>query len=114
MYYEVAPQSLYSAAYRILGVLHTVIPKTSSAVTPLQQQSTPTPTPAPTNATTVTLILALPDFSSLFDFDQRVSVLEKGPLQIKQADYSTQLLETIKLQIPAMVDAQLSTTLEDS
>ncbi|GKF11866.1 hypothetical protein Tco_0049792, partial [Tanacetum coccineum] len=29
-------------------------------------------------------------------------------------DYSAQLLETIKSQIPAIVDAQLSTRLEDS
>ncbi|GKC00172.1 retrovirus-related pol polyprotein from transposon TNT 1-94, partial [Tanacetum coccineum] len=59
-------------------------------------------------------IPALPDFSSLFGFDQRVFALEKELSQLKQADYSAQLLETIKSQIPAMVDAQLSTKLEDS
>ncbi|GKD37026.1 hypothetical protein Tco_1257233 [Tanacetum coccineum] len=62
----------------------TVIPKTSTAptipstiplITPLPQQSTPTP--APTTETTTTSILALPDFSPLFRFNQRVSVLEK-------------------------------------
>ncbi|GJS38652.1 hypothetical protein Tco_0563695 [Tanacetum coccineum] len=66
------------------------------------------------HTTTVTLIPALPDFSSLFRFDQRVYALEKELSQLKQADYSAQLLETIKLQILAMVDAQLSTRLEDS
>ncbi|GJY11331.1 hypothetical protein Tco_0379516 [Tanacetum coccineum] len=40
--------------------------------------------------------------------------LEKERSQFKQADYSAQLLETIKSQIPAIVDAQLSTRLEDS
>ncbi|GJU12082.1 hypothetical protein Tco_1134478 [Tanacetum coccineum] len=45
---------------------------------------------------------------------QQVSVLEKELSQLKQVDYSAQLLETIKSQIPAMVDAQLSTRLEDS
>ncbi|GJV12039.1 hypothetical protein Tco_1353580 [Tanacetum coccineum] len=54
------------------------------------------------------------DFSSLLGFDQRVSALEKELSQFKQADYSAQLLETIKSQIPTMVDAQLSTRLEDS
>ncbi|GJT00220.1 hypothetical protein Tco_0821389 [Tanacetum coccineum] len=54
------------------------------------------------------------NFSSLFGFDQRVFVLEKELSQLKQVDYSAQLLETIKSQIPAMVDAQLSTRLEDS
>ncbi|GJV88624.1 hypothetical protein Tco_1532562 [Tanacetum coccineum] len=42
------------------------------------------------------------------------SVLERDLSQLKQVDYSAQLLETIKSQIPAMVDAQLSTRLEDS
>ncbi|GJT16795.1 hypothetical protein Tco_0875501 [Tanacetum coccineum] len=59
-------------------------------------------------------IPTLPDFSSLFGFDQRVSIFEKELSQLKQADYSAQLLEMIKSQIPAMVDAQLSTRLEDS
>ncbi|GKA40420.1 hypothetical protein Tco_0733013 [Tanacetum coccineum] len=76
--------------------------------------SIPTSTPAPTTSTTITLILALPDFSSLFGFDQRVSALEKELSQFKQADYSAQLLKTIKSQIPVMVDAQLSTRLKDS
>ncbi|GJS18678.1 hypothetical protein Tco_0413150 [Tanacetum coccineum] len=108
-----------------LNIPVTVIPKTSSAagstipltippITPLQQQSTPTPTLAPTTATTITLIPSLLNFSSLFGFDQRVSALEKELSQLKQADYSAQLLKMIKSQIPAMVDAQLSTRLEDS
>ncbi|GKD84953.1 hypothetical protein Tco_1356107, partial [Tanacetum coccineum] len=108
----------------ILNIPVTVIPETLTAVgstipptippiTPLQQQSTPTPTPAPTTATTTTSVPALLDFSSLFGFDQRVFVLEKELLQLKQADYSAQLLETIKSQIPAMVDAQLSRRLKD-
>ncbi|GKF83813.1 hypothetical protein Tco_0248711, partial [Tanacetum coccineum] len=90
------------------------IPQTIPPITPLTQQSIPAPTPAPTSATTTTLILALPNFSSLFGFNQRVSALEKEISQFKQADYSAQLLETIKSQIPAMVDAQLRTRLEDS
>ncbi|GJY38554.1 hypothetical protein Tco_0424918 [Tanacetum coccineum] len=64
------------------------IPSTIPPITPLQQQSTPTPTLAPTTATTLS--------------------------QLKQADYFAQLLKIIKSQISAMVDAQLSTRLEDS
>ncbi|GJU33486.1 hypothetical protein Tco_1181840 [Tanacetum coccineum] len=89
----------------------TTISLTIPPITPFQQQSAPTPTSAPT---TTTFIPALPDFSSLFGFDQRVSALEKGLSQLKQVDYSAQLLEMIKSQIPAMVDAQLNTRLEDS
>nr|GEV53324.1 hypothetical protein [Tanacetum cinerariifolium] len=39
---------------------------------------------------------------------------EKELSQFKQEDYSTQLLKMIKSQIPVMVYAQISTTLEDS
>ncbi|GJY14341.1 hypothetical protein Tco_0384763 [Tanacetum coccineum] len=86
------------------------IPPTIPPITPLQQQSTPTPTSA---LTTTTLVPALPDFSSLFGFDQRVSALEKELSQLKQANYSAQLLKTIKSQIPVLMDAQLSTRLKD-
>nr|GEU30702.1 hypothetical protein [Tanacetum cinerariifolium] len=43
-----------------------------------------------------------------------VSALEKELSQLKQADYSAQLLKMIKSQIPAMVDAQISIRLKDS
>ncbi|GJX26899.1 hypothetical protein Tco_0233195 [Tanacetum coccineum] len=63
---------------------------------------TTTPTPTPTTKPSTTLIPTLPDFLSLFGFNQRVSVLEKDPSQLKQVDYAAQLLVTIKSQIPAM------------
>nr|GEV57090.1 hypothetical protein [Tanacetum cinerariifolium] len=89
------------------------IPLTIPSITPLPQQSTPIPYPAPKTQTTITSIPAHLDFSSLFGFNQRVYVLEKELLQLKQVDYSAQLLEMIKSQIPVMVDGQLSTRLED-
>ncbi|GKA70343.1 hypothetical protein Tco_0776407, partial [Tanacetum coccineum] len=66
-------------------------------------KSAPTLTLTPKTATTTTSILALPDFSSMFGFDQRVSALERELSQLKQADYSAHLLETIKSQIPSMI-----------
>ncbi|GJS63803.1 hypothetical protein Tco_0678367, partial [Tanacetum coccineum] len=90
----------------------TTIPPPISPFTPLSQLSTPTPTPTPIPAKTS--IPVLPDFSSLFQFNQRVSNLEKGLSELKQADQSAQLLATIKSQIPAMVDAHLGTRLGDS
>ncbi|GJU09338.1 hypothetical protein Tco_1131734 [Tanacetum coccineum] len=101
-----------SFCLRVPGINN--IPLTIPPITPLPQQSIPTPTPAPKTATTTTSIPALPHFSSLFGFDQRVFALEKELSQFKQANYSAQLLKTIKSQIPAMVDAQLCTRLEDS
>ncbi|GKD05099.1 hypothetical protein Tco_1180073 [Tanacetum coccineum] len=64
----------------------TTVPLTISMITPLPQLTTPSP--APTTISTTTLILALPDFSSLFRFDQRVSTLEQELSQLKQADHS--------------------------
>ncbi|GKB04075.1 hypothetical protein Tco_0832218 [Tanacetum coccineum] len=68
-----------------------------------------TPTPTPTTKQNTTLIPGLPDFSSLFGFVQRVSALEKELSQFEQVDHSAHLLETIKSQIPEIVDDPLST-----
>ncbi|GKC48276.1 hypothetical protein Tco_1065998 [Tanacetum coccineum] len=85
----------------------TTVPPTISMITPLPQLTTPSP--APTTVPTTTSIPALPDFSSLFGFDQRVSTLETELSQLKQADHSAQLLESVKSQLPTMVDDLLST-----
>nr|GEW07523.1 hypothetical protein [Tanacetum cinerariifolium] len=84
----------------------TIVSLTISMITPPLQLTTPSP--APTTVPTRTLILALPDFSSLSGFDKRVSTLETELSQLKQADLSTQLLESIKSQLPTMVDDLLS------
>ncbi|GJT67693.1 hypothetical protein Tco_1019173 [Tanacetum coccineum] len=52
----------------------TTVSPTISMITPLPQLTTPSP--APTTIPTTTSIPALPDFSSLFGFDQGVSTLE--------------------------------------
>ncbi|GKB57686.1 hypothetical protein Tco_0913872, partial [Tanacetum coccineum] len=85
----------------------TIVPPTISMITPLPQLMTPTP--APITASTTTLISALPDFSSLFGFDQRVSTLETELSQLKQADLSAQVLKFVKSQLPTMIDELLST-----
>ncbi|GKE32418.1 hypothetical protein Tco_1451740, partial [Tanacetum coccineum] len=85
----------------------TTVPPTISMITPLPQLMTPSPTQ--TTVPTATLIPVLPDFSSLFGFDQRVSTLETELSQLKQADHSAQLLESVKSQLPTMVDDLLST-----
>ncbi|GJY71887.1 hypothetical protein Tco_0475590 [Tanacetum coccineum] len=57
------------------------VPPTISMISPLPQLMTLTP--APITASTTTSIPALPDFSSLFGFDQRVSTLETEMSQLK-------------------------------
>ncbi|GJW66266.1 hypothetical protein Tco_0120690 [Tanacetum coccineum] len=88
----------------------TTVPPTISMITPLPQLTTPSP--APITVPTTTSILVLPNFSSLFGFDQRVSTLETELSQLKQADHSAQLLESIKSQLPTMVDDLLTSLTE--
>nr|GEY68490.1 hypothetical protein [Tanacetum cinerariifolium] len=87
----------------------TAIPKTSNVhVTTISLIIHPfssipqmtTPTPVPTTEPTNSSILDLLDFASLFGFDQRVSALEKDLSQVKQVDYSAQILA----QIPILLD----------
>ncbi|GJR68552.1 hypothetical protein Tco_0014617 [Tanacetum coccineum] len=85
----------------------TTVPPTISMITPLPQLMKPSH--ASITVPTTTSIPALPDFSSLFGFDQRVSTLETELSQLKQADLSAQLLESVKSQLLTMVDDLLST-----
>ncbi|GKA00158.1 retrovirus-related pol polyprotein from transposon TNT 1-94, partial [Tanacetum coccineum] len=57
----------------------------------------------------VPVTAALPDFSSLFEFNQRVSTLEKKLSQLKQADHSAQFLQSAKSHISTIVYDLLST-----
>ncbi|GJX29315.1 hypothetical protein Tco_0237394 [Tanacetum coccineum] len=84
----------------------TIVLPTILMITPLPQLTKPSP--ASTTVLTTTSILTLPDFSSLFGFDQRVSSLETELSQLKQADHSAQLLESVKSQLPTMVDDLLN------
>ncbi|GJU95974.1 hypothetical protein Tco_1320730 [Tanacetum coccineum] len=68
-----------------------------------------TPTPEPTTEPSTNLIPTLPDFSSLFGFDHRVSNLENELSKLKRVGHSTQILSYIISEIPAMVDDHLST-----
>ncbi|GJT28168.1 hypothetical protein Tco_0908443 [Tanacetum coccineum] len=63
----------------------TTVPPTTRVISSLLLQSTPTS--APTTESTTTSIPALPNFSSLFGFDHRVSTLEK---EFTRIGYATQ------------------------
>ncbi|GKC96201.1 hypothetical protein Tco_1161643, partial [Tanacetum coccineum] len=71
----------------------TTVSPTISMITPPPQLTTPYP--ALTTVPTTTSIPTLPDFSSLFGFDQRVSTLETKLSQLKQANLSAQVLESV-------------------
>ncbi|GJS70890.1 hypothetical protein Tco_0703731, partial [Tanacetum coccineum] len=89
------------------SIAATSTPLSILSVTPIPQQLTTTP--APTAEPIAPTLPALPDFSSMFGLNQRVSTLEHEMTQVKQSDHSTQILESLKQQIPAIVDELLST-----
>nr|GEV72158.1 hypothetical protein [Tanacetum cinerariifolium] len=85
---------LVTALSETSTILATTVSPSIQPFTTIPQQSTPTP--APTTAPTTTFFPTLPDFSSLFGFDQRVSTLEKELAQFKQVDHSAQIHASIK------------------
>ncbi|GKE78093.1 hypothetical protein Tco_1544213, partial [Tanacetum coccineum] len=77
----------------ITSVFTTTIPPPPPFFNPLPQQATPTLTPTTFEATTSFPLL--PDFSSVFKFNDRVTNLEKGLLEIKQVDQYAQAPSSI-------------------
>ncbi|GKD39402.1 hypothetical protein Tco_1259609 [Tanacetum coccineum] len=71
------------------NVATTTVPLTITPIISIPQLSTPTP--IPTTDPTTSSIHVLPDFASLFGFDQRVSALEQELSQVKQKILSDKL-----------------------
>ncbi|GJU74643.1 hypothetical protein Tco_1266048, partial [Tanacetum coccineum] len=80
----------------------TTIPKITSAITippptlicnPLYQETTPTPIPI--TSTTTTSTTTLPNFASVFKFNERVANLEKDLSEMKQFDQYAKALSSI-------------------
>ncbi|GJR75269.1 hypothetical protein Tco_0087634 [Tanacetum coccineum] len=65
-------------------VIPTTIPPPPHFFNPLPQQTTPTPTPTTSEVTAV--FPALPDFASVFRFNDRVTNLERDLSEIKQGE----------------------------
>ncbi|GJV36125.1 hypothetical protein Tco_1408602 [Tanacetum coccineum] len=82
-------------------VYSTVIPQSLPSFTPPPQQSTSTPPPT-TEATNPQS--ALPDFASVFQFNNRVSALEKDVSELKKDD-------PLKTQVTTLVDEHLDARL---
>ncbi|GJT65668.1 hypothetical protein Tco_1017148 [Tanacetum coccineum] len=84
---------VYGVAFKI----PTTIPLPSHFFNPLPQQTTPTPTPTALEVTTI--FPALPDFSSIFKFNNRVTKLETDLSEIK---------EEVKTQLPQILPKAVS------
>ncbi|GJU89615.1 hypothetical protein Tco_1302038 [Tanacetum coccineum] len=82
-------------------IFTTVIPQSLASFTPIPQQSTPTlpPTIEATNSLSI-----LPNFSSVFQFNNRVTTLEKEVTKLKRND-------PLNTQVTALVDKHLDSKL---
>ncbi|GJZ11854.1 hypothetical protein Tco_0546613 [Tanacetum coccineum] len=103
LYKDVDVNSLDAVAItKTYNIAATPVPLITQPFSSIPQMTTSTP--VPTTKPTTSSIPVLPDFVSLFRFDQRVSALEQEISQVKQVDHSAQ----IPAQIPAIVDEHLS------
>ncbi|GKA96939.1 hypothetical protein Tco_0824833 [Tanacetum coccineum] len=82
-------------------IYSTVIPQSLQSFTPPPPQSTPTPPPT-TEATNP--LSTLPNFTSVFQFNNRVTTLEKQVSELKRND-------PLNTQVTALVDEQLDSRL---
>ncbi|GJS77614.1 hypothetical protein Tco_0727495 [Tanacetum coccineum] len=74
------------------------------------EEPSATPTPIPTTSKATTSFLALPDFLSVFKFNDRVTKLETDLSEMKQVDQYSQAISSI----PAIVDRYISNKLGEA
>ncbi|GKA01607.1 hypothetical protein Tco_0674272, partial [Tanacetum coccineum] len=91
-----------------ITVIPTTIPPPPHFFNPLPQQTTPTPTPTTSKATTA--VPALPDFASVFRFNDRVTNLERDLSEMKQVDHYAQSISLI----PAIMDRYMDNKLGEA
>nr|GEZ88477.1 hypothetical protein [Tanacetum cinerariifolium] len=96
------------AVLKITSSFTTTIPPPPPFFNLLLQQATPNLTP--TNSKTTTLFPSLPDFSSVFRFNDKVTNLEKYMSEIKQVDQYAQAISLI----PAIVDRYMDDKLGEA
>ncbi|GKE85175.1 hypothetical protein Tco_1558917, partial [Tanacetum coccineum] len=76
-------------------------------ITVYHEEPKTTPAPRPTASETITSFPALPDFTSVFKFNDRVTNLEKQLSKIKQVDQYAQALSSILAIVDRYVDNKL-------
>ncbi|GKC90876.1 hypothetical protein Tco_1151525 [Tanacetum coccineum] len=94
-----------TAIPEVTSTFTTTIPPPPPFFNPLLQQATPTLTPTAPKATN--LFLALPDFSSVFKFNDIVTNLEKDMSEMKRVNQYAQDLSSIPAIIDRYIDNKL-------
>ncbi|GJU01599.1 hypothetical protein Tco_1111937 [Tanacetum coccineum] len=98
-----------TAIPKITSSFTTIVPLPPPFFNPLLPQ--PTPTLTPTASDTTTSLPALPDFASVFKFNERVTNLEKDLSEIKQVDQEEAQAE--KREYIELVDSMVRTIIKE-
>ncbi|GJW14191.1 hypothetical protein Tco_0018324 [Tanacetum coccineum] len=104
-----------SVILEITSAFTITIPPPPLSFNPLPQQETPTPTPTASKVTTS--FLTLPNFSSVFKFNDRVTNLEKDLSEMKQVDREEALadkreyIDLIDTSVRAIIKEEVKTQL---
>ncbi|GJY45949.1 hypothetical protein Tco_0435012 [Tanacetum coccineum] len=80
---------------------------------PRLDETSTTPTPTPTTSEATTSTPALPDFASVFRFNERVTNLEKDLLKMKQVDQSSSQPQSTYEAAAALTEFELTKILID-
>ncbi|GJS89596.1 hypothetical protein Tco_0772232 [Tanacetum coccineum] len=99
---------------KITSRFTTTIPPPPPFLHPLQQETTPAPTPPTFTTTTSTnptvTLPEIPNFASVFKFDQRVSALESEMSELRQTNQFTEAISSI----PRIVDTYLASKMKEA
>ncbi|GKG04130.1 hypothetical protein Tco_0314517, partial [Tanacetum coccineum] len=71
-------------------------------------------TSPPINTEATTITTSLPEITPFIALQLRVARLEQEMSEVKKSDHSTNVLASIKSQVPTAVDKYLGTKLDDS
>ncbi|GJU91193.1 hypothetical protein Tco_1303616 [Tanacetum coccineum] len=93
-------------------IFTTIIPQSLPSFTPLPQQLTPTPPPTTKATNSLSTLL---NFASVFQFNNRVTALEKEVVELKkndplntQASITARITEQVKSQLPQILRKEVS------
>ncbi|GJZ41782.1 hypothetical protein Tco_0588668 [Tanacetum coccineum] len=97
---------------------HQTVTSTPPVIAPFTEFSYPKPsslvTPPPINTEATTITPSLPEITPFIALQLRVARLEQEMSEVKKSDHSTNVLASIKSQVPTAVDKYLGTKLDDA
>ncbi|GJX11982.1 hypothetical protein Tco_0201841 [Tanacetum coccineum] len=97
---------------------HQTVTSTPPVIAPFTEVSSSKPsllvTPPPINTEATTITTSLPEITPFISFQLRVARLEQEMSEVKKTDHSTDVLASIRSQVPTAVDNYLGTKLDDA